>query len=278
VTVPQWIAASYRLAWILLFTTNMKAPLAALVLAAIAMAPMTACVDDGTDDAATEDTADLESTLPDMDDSKSDVAWIDFRALKNQINNIVQTFSATTGARYYATPELALANIEQTLRARGIANPRSATFVGYLATMPIPLNWHHSEFLIRGAVDTATGKVAKLGKRTVGDPNGAGVFDDQALTKPISPKMCMNWSMLEAAVRASYLRGTYSVDFVCHNDAMAVLKALRVAPEYFQNKVGGWKLAHYAYGPRASSGLSKDPARWQTTALCNNAAVQRSGL
>jgi hypothetical protein len=225
-----------------------------------------------------QDTDELEASLPDPDDSKADLSSIDIAGLRKKIDDIVQNFSATTNAKFYATPEAALANIEQTLKASGISNPRSATFVGYLATMPIILKWHHSEFLIRGAVDTTTNKVSKLGLRTVGDPNGAGVFADQQLTTPMSPKICMNWTMLEAAVRASYVDGTYSLDFVCHNDAMRVLRALGIAPEYFQSQIGGWKLARWVYGPRLTSGLPKNPKQWPTTALCENAAVIASKL
>ncbi len=250
------------------------------VLVAIALAaaapPTGGCVVGG-GDAGDDDLASLEAGLPDPGDTKAD-GQVDIGALRARLLALVEGFSATTGSRFYPTPEAALTQIERDLAAQGLGAPRRSLFVGYLGAIPIRGGFHHTEFLFAGAVDPATGAVARLHKRTVGDPFGAGVFDEHHGSDPMSSRMCMTWDDLEAAVRASYLRGIYGVNFVCHTVSMKVLAAIGVAPEHFEPLVSGWRLARWVFGPRLPSGLPEPVASWRATRACDVAAVRASGL
>ncbi len=73
---------------------------------------------------------------------------------------------------------------------------------------------------------------------------------------------------MQTAIAASYLAGTYAVDFVCHTDTLTVLESINVAPEYYEPNIGGWKLARWGFGPLGSSGLDSNPANWEGTQMC----------
>lgn len=251
--------------------------LAALALAALVAAPAAGCL---AGDAPDDDLAALEAALPDPDDAKADGGAVDLAALRARLHDLLETFSATVGARRYETPDAALAEIRRRLAARGIADPRRARFVGYLAAFPIAVpGWHHSEFLLRGAVDTTSRAVAPLHLRAVGDVNGAAIVEDQDRSDAMSSRMCMTWDGLQAAVRAAYAPGRhYALDFVCHTVSMRVLEAIGVPSEHFSGLVGGWRLARWAYGPRGASGLPPAVADWRATRACDDAAVRASGL
>jgi len=213
--------------------------------------------------------------LPDPSDGKADAPLGD---LRQRIDDLVEGFSATRGARYYPTAAAGVAEIARLVRAGGVADPNDAIYVVYVGRFDLGYNgWQHSELRIGGALGPH-GEVIPLGKRTVGDPNGAGLFDDQDLTRRVGPRLCMTWSMLQAAIGAAYLDGVYGVSFVCHTATLAALQAAGVAPEYYQSQIGGWLLARWVYGPWLGSGIAADPDAWPAACGADATRAAQSGL
>lgn len=106
--------------------------------------------------------------------------------------------------------------------------------------------------------------------RLVGDPKGAGAFVDGSLfEETVGPRLCLTWPEIETAVTASYVSGTYAVDFVCHNVTERVLRALRIGTAPYAGAIRTYAAARWVWGPVTPSFNSQDPSRWPQSRSCD---------
>jgi hypothetical protein len=153
-----------------------------------------------------------------------------------------------------ATAAAAMTRIRAQLAQAGVSNPTTRTFTATVQRLRLEY-FDHSEINIV----LAPGKVVRL----IGDSAGAGVFFDNALFKTsIGSKMCLTWSELETAVEASYLRGAYGADFVCHTVTEKVLRALDVGSSTFASQIRTYQAARYIWGPVLPSFNPQNPSDW----------------
>ncbi len=159
-----------------------------------------------------------------------------------------------------ATAERAIARVRQLVQAGGIADPTRARF-------PTTMQRLRTDLLDHSELNVVLGPGTVL--RLVGDPKGAGAFFDGALFQTtIGARMCLTWAELETALRASYVPGTYGVDYVCHTITERVMRALDAGTASFSNQVRTYAAARWAWGPVLPSGNSQNPADWSITRSC----------
>lgn len=220
----------------------------------LTMSLLTACATDSSDPAP-DDLAALDGWAESAD-GKADlpsswtelVAWLrDF--YMNDMSAIWQR------QEHPATADAAIA------RVRGmVANPTGrlySTRVQRLRTELID----HSEV----NVQIAPGKVLRL----VGDPKGAGAFvDDAMFEQSIGAPLCLTWSELETAIRASYAGGAYGLDYVCHTITERVLRALGAGSASYAAQIRTYAAARWTWGPVVPSFNSTDPADWSVSRAC----------
>lgn len=159
-----------------------------------------------------------------------------------------------------ATADRAIARVRQLAQAGGIADPTRALYPMTVQRLRTEL-LDHSELNIT----VAPGKVIRL----VGDPKGAGAFVDQKpFESSIGTRLCLTWTELQTAVRASYVSGAYGVDFVCHTVTERVLRALDAGTASYADQVRTYAAARWIWGPIAPSGNSQDPGDWAISRAC----------
>ena len=215
---------------------------------------LVACVTDATEPSADE-LADLDGWAA-AADGKADLpaTWTELVAwLRDFYTN---TMSAVWhGQEHPSTADAALA------RVRGmVANPASRLYAARVQRLRTELI-DHSEI----DVEVAPGKVIRL----VGDPKGAGVFVDRSMfEQSIGAPLCLTWSELETAIRASYASGAYGVDFVCHTITERVLRALGAGSATYAAQLRTYAAARWTWGPIVPSFNSQDPADWAISRAC----------
>lgn len=219
----------------------------------LAVTTLGACVsaEEGPSD---EELAELDSWAATAD-GKSDLpnTWAELVAwLRDVYEN--QMTVIWKNQEHPASASAAMTRIRAQLTQAGVTNPTTRTFTATVQRHRLEY-FDHSEINIV----LAPGKVVRL----IGDSAGAGVFFDDALFKTtVGPKMCLTWSELETAVEASYVRGYYAADFVCHNVTEKVLRALDVGSSVFSSQIRTYQAARYMWGPVLPSFNSQDPSDW----------------
>ena len=168
--------------------------------------------------------------------------------LKEELTSMLGDISASSQEDYLAKSG-AVTWLTNEVKAAGIADPTTATFVLQVRTFPLDFGipFDHSEVDI-DAVSDGT-KVAKLHGRLLGDVWGAGLYSDKLTGGELGPALCVTWQELVQAVEASYVDGFYLGTFVCHNITFRVLDTLGVSVKDYSAKIRAWKLASYAFGP-----------------------------
>jgi hypothetical protein len=146
-------------------------------------------------------------------------------------------------------------------RVRGmVANPTTRLYPARVQRLRTELI-DHSEVNIQ----IAPGKVIRL----VGDPKGAGAFVDREMfEQSIGAPLCLTWSELETAIRASYASGAYGVDYVCHTITERVLRSLEAGTASYAAKIRTYAAARWTWGPIVPSFNSHDPADWAVSRSC----------
>jgi len=192
--------------------------------------------------AASDGKADLPQTMAET------AAWLhDF---------YFETMSAIWNRQEHpATADAAIA------RVRGmVANPTTRLYptrVQRLRTDVID----HSEVNIQ----IAPGKVLRL----VGDPKGAGAFVDGAtFQQSIGAPLCLTWTELQAAIRASYIGGYYADSYVCHTVTERVLRALDVGSASYAAHIRTYSAAQWVWGPLLPNWNSRTPSDWAVSRAC----------
>ncbi|MBA3452863.1 MAG: hypothetical protein H0T42_07220 [Deltaproteobacteria bacterium] len=106
--------------------------------------------------------------------------------------------------------------------------------------------------------------------RLVGDPKGGGAFVDDALfEETVGPRLCLTWAELETAVTASYVTGTYGVNFVCHNVTERVLRSLGIGTAPYARLFRTYSAARWIWGPPTPTFNSHNPASWPQSRSCD---------
>jgi hypothetical protein len=192
--------------------------------------------------------------------------------LQDQIRELLGGFTATGGIGFFPTADAAIANIEKTVHDAGYAAPTDLVYIAQVKRTPLQGDrWYHSEFLIEGALSVVGGSApTALFLRTVGDSYGAGVYRGSYARENAGPRLCLSWAQVQTAIRASYLRGAYGLNWVCHNDTAAVLQALGIGAGYYEDLIPSWKLARIAFGSfwSRSGGVSEKPEDWAPYRQC----------
>jgi hypothetical protein len=161
-----------------------------------------------------------------------------------------------------ATADAALTRIKGLLAQAGVTDLSRVKLSTHVQRLRTDFVIDHSEIDIQ----LPGGTVIRL----VGDPKGAGAFVDRALFKTsVGPALCLTWSELDTAVRASYVPGHYAVDFVCHTVTERVLRALEIGTAPYSGQVRTYQAARYIWGPVLPSFHSQNPADWPESRSCN---------
>jgi hypothetical protein len=225
-----------------------------MLRAFVVLVVLAGCVTDS-DDPAPEDLEALDGWA-ETADGKADLptTWTELVAwLRDFYTN---TMSAIWRQQEHpATADAAIA------RVRGmVTSPTTRLYSARVQRLRTDLV-DHSEI----DVQIAPNKVIRL----VGDPKGAGVFLDRAMfEQSIGAPLCLTWSELETAIRASYASGAYGVDFVCHTITERVLRALGSGSASYAAQIRTYAAARWTWGPIVPSFNSQDPADWSISRAC----------
>ncbi len=220
----------------------------------LTIALLSACVTDS-DAPSADDLAELDEWTS-AADGKADLpsTWNELVAwLRDFYTN---TMSAVWNRQEHpASADAAIA------RVRGMStNPTTRLYPARVQRLRTELI-DHSEINIQ----IAPNKVIRL----VGDPKGAGVFvDSKMFEQSIGAPLCLTWSELETAIRASYAPGAYGVDFVCHTITERVLRALGAGSSTYAAQIRTYAAARWTWGPILPSGNSQDPSDWGVSRSC----------
>jgi hypothetical protein len=228
--------------------------LSMLRMLVLTMVLLTACATDS-NEPSSDDLAELDGWAA-AADGKSDLpsTWTELVAwLRDFYTN---TMSAVWNRQEHpTTADAAIA------RVRGmVTNPTTRLYSARVQRLRVDLV-DHSEV----DVQIAPNKVLRL----VGDPKGAGAFVDRAMfEQSIGAPLCLTWSELETAIRASYASGAYGVDYVCHTITERVLRALGAGSASYAAQIRTYAAARWTWGPIVPSFHSQDPADWSVSRAC----------
>jgi hypothetical protein len=222
-------------------------PAATLALGSMACVVFGAgCSSSAASDGASQSTGGGSSSL--TPDDAQELSLTPVQTLKDELTSALGNISASTQAAYLPKAN-ALTWLETEVKAAGIADPTTATYVLQVRkfSLEFDIPFDHSEVDIDVVSDGS--KTAKIHGRLLGDVWGAGLYNDVLTGGELGPPLCVTWAQLVQAVEVSYVDGFYLGTFVCHNITFRVLDTLGVSVNDYSKNIRAWLLASYAFGP-----------------------------